>query len=70
MKRDEIKKWRESTIEEIDKKIAELKKQRYNLRIQLDYGQLKDYSVFKKLKKDIAVLMTIKNEKLRMEKNK
>jgi len=65
MKKDEIKKWREATEEEIDRKIEELKKQRFNMLTQVKMGQLKDYSVLKKLKKDIAVLKTIKNEKKR-----
>jgi len=65
MKRDELKKWREATEEEIDRKIDELKKQRFNMLTQVKMGQLKDYSALKKLKKDIAVLKTIKNEKKR-----
>ncbi len=65
MKTDELKKWREATEEEIDRKIDELKKQRFNMLTQVKMGQLKDYSALKKLKKDIAVLKTIKNEKKR-----
>ncbi|MCD6221030.1 50S ribosomal protein L29 [bacterium] len=65
MKTDELKKWREATEEEIDRKIDELKKQKFNMLTQVKMGQLKDYSALKKLKKDIAVLKTIKNEKKR-----
>ena len=65
MKIDELKKWREATEEEIDRKIDELKKQKFNMLTQVKMGQLKDYSALKKLKKDIAVLKTIKNEKKR-----
>ena len=68
MKRDELKKWREATEEEIDRKIEELKKQRFNMLTQIKIGQLKNYSVLKKLKKDIAILKTIKNEKRRENK--
>jgi len=63
MNTDELKKWREATEEEIDRKIEELKKERFNMLIQVRMGQIKDYSGLKKLKKDIAVLKTIKNEK-------
>jgi len=63
MKIDELKKWREATEEEIDRKIDELKKQRFNMLTQIKIGQLKNYAVLKKLRKDIAVLKTIKNKK-------
>jgi len=68
MKIDELKKWKEATEEEIDRKIDELEKQRFNMLAQIKIGQLKDYSVLKKLKKDIAVLKTVKNEKKRKGK--
>jgi len=68
MKKDEIKKWREATEEELNRKIEELKKQRFNMLTQVKMGQLKNYSILKKLKEDIAILNTIKNEKKRKGK--
>ncbi|MCM8803922.1 MAG: 50S ribosomal protein L29 [Candidatus Omnitrophica bacterium] len=63
MKREEIKKWRESSKGEIENKIFELKKQLYEMNQQLILGQLKNYSQIKEIKKDIARLKTILKEK-------
>lgn len=63
MKKEEIKKWRESTIEEINSRILELKNQLYKLRHQLKIGQLKNYSLIGKTKKEISILKTLLGEK-------
>lgn len=63
MKREELKKWRESSEEEIKNKIVELEKQLYEMRHQLILGQLKNYSKIKEIKKDIARLKTILRER-------
>ena len=63
MKKDELKKWREVTKEEIENRIRELKAQLYKLRHQLKLGQLKNYSQLREIRKDIARLMTILKEK-------
>lgn len=63
MKKEEIKKWRESTKEEINNKILELKKQLYEMKHQLILGQLKNYSQIKEIKRDIGRLKTILREK-------
>mgnify|MGYP001159183787 FL=1 len=63
MKKDEIKKWREATEEEIGLKIVELEKQLFNLLPQIKMGQLKNCSVLKNIRKNIAILNTIKREK-------
>lgn len=70
MKKDDIKKWREATLEEIERKIEELKKQYFDLRTQVKMGQLKNFSVLKNLRKDMAVLNTIKNGKIKSGKSK
>ncbi|MCM8818705.1 MAG: 50S ribosomal protein L29 [Candidatus Omnitrophica bacterium] len=63
MKKEELKKWKEATEEEINNKIFELKKQIYELRKQLILGQLKNYSQIREIKKDIARLKTILSER-------
>ncbi len=63
MKRDEIKKWRESTTGEINSKISELENQLYKLKHQLHIGQLKNFSTIKKTRKEISVLKTLVVEK-------
>jgi len=63
MKREEIKKWRESTADEINLKISELENQLYKLRHQLHIGQLKNFSTVKKTRKDISILKTLVSEK-------
>ncbi|MFN4227778.1 MAG: 50S ribosomal protein L29 [Candidatus Ratteibacteria bacterium] len=63
MKKEELKKWRESTNQEIENKIVELEKQLYELRHQLTLGQLKNYSQIKEIKKNIARLKTIIRER-------
>ncbi|MCM8772402.1 MAG: 50S ribosomal protein L29 [candidate division WOR-3 bacterium] len=63
MKKEEIKKWREASKEEIENKILELKRKLYELKNQLLIGQLKNYSQIKEIKKDIARLKTILRER-------
>ncbi|NLG11761.1 MAG: 50S ribosomal protein L29 [Elusimicrobia bacterium] len=63
MKREELKKWREATVEEIETKLSELREQAYKLRHQLKIGQLKNFSATTNIKKEIAVLKTIVGEK-------
>jgi large subunit ribosomal protein L29 len=63
MKKEELKKWRESTVEEIETRLSELREQLYKLRHQLKVGQLKNFSVIRKMRREIAVLKTIIGEK-------
>jgi len=63
MKKEEIKKWKEATNQEIENKIMELKIKLYEMKNQLILGQLKNYSQIKEIKKDIARLKTILREK-------
>lgn len=63
MKKDEIKKWRESTADEINLKISEMENQLYKLKHQLHIGQLKNFSTVKSTRKNISVLKTLINEK-------
>ncbi len=60
MKTSEI---REMSAQDIELKIAEIKKELLNLRFQLATGNLEDTAQIKSLKKDVARLKTILNEK-------
>jgi len=55
MKNKEI---RELTDEELDAKIAELVRERYNLKCQFRTGELKDSAALRRLKRDVARLKT------------
>ena len=55
MKPNEFKKL---SVEELNKKIAELKEQLFNLRFQLATGQLQNTMQIPALKRDIARAMT------------
>ena len=63
MKRDEIKKWREVTIQEIEEKLKEFSSQLYSLRQKVRLGQQKDNSSIRKIRRDAARLKTIAREK-------
>ncbi len=53
---------RKMTKEEIDTKIAALRKEHYTLRVQSKIGKLEKQHRISALKKDIARLMTIRNQ--------
>ncbi|SLM27772.1 50S ribosomal subunit protein L29 [Desulfamplus magnetovallimortis] len=59
MKTSEIK---AMSAEEITIKLAELKKEFFNLRFQHGAGQLENTAVLPKIRKDIARLMTVSRE--------
>ncbi|WP_300461938.1 50S ribosomal protein L29 [Desulfobacula sp.] len=59
MKASEI---RELEADKIKDKLAELKKQLFNLRFQNDVGQLENTATLSNVKKDIARLYTISKE--------
>lgn len=72
MKKEELKKWREATIEEIDSRILHLEEQSYKLKHQLRTGQMKNFTTIKKVRREIAILKTIigeKNGSKKKEKN-
>lgn len=54
---------RELTDEEIEEKVDELKEKLFNLRFQKATGELDNTAEFKKTKKDIARVKTIKRER-------
>jgi large subunit ribosomal protein L29 len=59
MKASEI---REMEADKIAEKLAELKKELFNLRFQNDVGQLENTSTLSNVRKDIARLNTISKE--------
>ena len=59
MKASEI---REMEADQIKEKLAELKKELFNLRFQNDVGQLENTATLSSVKKDIARLYTVSKE--------
>lgn len=59
-----IAEFRELTIEELEIKIIELKRNLMDSRFLLATSQIEDTSIFKKIKKEIAQAMTVLNEKV------
>lgn len=60
MKASELRKFK---TEELQKRIAELKEELFNLRFQLAVGQLEDTARIKKVRKTIAQMNTIISER-------
>tara|TARA_B100000029_G_C16831540_1_gene688115 strand:+ start:232 stop:450 length:219 start_codon:yes stop_codon:yes gene_type:complete len=65
-----IKDIRELSINELEIKILDLKKELMDSRFSLATSQIEDTSVFKKIKKEIAQTNTVLNEKKFIEKMK
>ena len=63
MKNSEIQKIRELTVEELNKKLADLKEELFNLRFQNAINQLENPMRLKAVKKEIAIVKTIMREK-------
>jgi large subunit ribosomal protein L29 len=59
MKGSEI---REMTVEEMRRKVGDLKQELFNLRFQLEIGQLENRAKIRQTKQDIARLLTIIRE--------
>jgi len=53
-----MKEVREMTTEELVKKIADIKQEKLNLRIQSKTGQLENPTLIKQLRRDIAKIKT------------
>lgn len=62
MKAEEL---RALSTEELQEKLKELREELFNLRFQLATGQLKNVKRIREVKKDIARVYTILNEKKR-----
>jgi large subunit ribosomal protein L29 len=59
MKASEI---RDMTADEMRRKVADLKQELFNLRFQLEVGQLENKARIRQTKQDIARLMTVIRE--------
>jgi large subunit ribosomal protein L29 len=59
MKGSEI---REMTVEEMQRKVGDLKQELFNLRFQLEIGQLENRAKIRETKQDIARLLTVIRE--------
>ena len=70
MKKEDIKKLRELTIDELKGSIGDSQKELYKFKHDLNVGQLKNYSLVNNTRKRIAVLQTILAEKLEAGKSK
>ena len=57
------KELRELTVEELDKKVEELKQELFNLRFQMATGQLDNPMRIRQVKRDIARAKTIIRER-------
>ena len=57
------KELREMTVEDLNKKLGELKEELFNLRFQLEVKQLDNPHKIKDVKHDIARVMTVLREK-------
>ena len=62
MKKTEIQKIREMSVEEQTARVDELKKELFNLRFQSAINQLENPMRLKAVKKEIAVIKTIMSE--------
>jgi len=54
---------RDMSLEQLEKKLAELKEELFNLRFQLAVNQLENTNRISAVKHDIARIMTVMNEK-------
>ena len=62
MKKTERQKIRDMSVEEQETRIAELKKELFNLRFQSAINQLENPMRLKAVKKEIAVIKTVMSE--------
>lgn len=63
MKNVEFKKELKSlTVEQLKEKLENLRKKLFSLRLNATTAHVKDYSQFKKLKKNIACVLTVMNQ--------
>ncbi|HSR88194.1 MAG TPA: 50S ribosomal protein L29 [Pontiella sp.] len=60
MKVNELK---EMTVEELDQRLAEIKKEQFNLKLQQVSGQLENPARIKELRRSVACIKTIQNAK-------
>ena len=54
---------RQKSIDELKQELLELLREQFNLRMQKNMGQMSRYDRFSKLRKDIARIKTVLNER-------
>lgn len=54
---------RQKTRQELDKELLDLSREQFNLRMQKGAGQFSRYDQFSKVRKDIARIKTVLNER-------
>lgn len=59
----QAKDYREKSESDLDKELIELRKEQFNLRMQRGSGQLSNPARFSELRKEIARIKTVLNEK-------
>ncbi|MDH3346214.1 MAG: 50S ribosomal protein L29 [Kiritimatiellaceae bacterium] len=59
-----VKDLKEMTMEELDQQLADIKKEQFNLTVQQVSGQLDNPARFKDLRRTVARIMTIQNQKV------
>ncbi len=62
MKKTELEKIREMSVSELEARVADLKKELFNLRFQHAINQLENPMRLKAVKKEIAVIKTVLRE--------
>jgi len=58
-----VKEINEMTMEELDQQLAEIKKEQFNLKLQQVSGQLENPARMKELRRTVARIKTIQNQK-------
>ena len=59
-----VKELREMTGEELEQQLREIKKEQFNLRLQQVSGQLENSARLKELRRTVARIKTIQNQKV------
>lgn len=58
-----IAEMRSRSVEDLISEVDSLKKQLFNLKLQMAAGQVKDYAQFKRLRGDVARALTLINQR-------
>lgn len=59
-----VKELKEMTMEELDQKLTDIKKEQFNLQLQHVSGQLENPARVKELRRTVARIKTIQNQKV------
>ena len=59
-----VKDLKEMTMEELDQQLADIKKEQFNLQLQHVSGQLENPARVKELRRTVARIKTIQNQKM------